>query len=310
MTDRFDAAFEAFVAPARPRAQLWRIPAVFVVTAAVTFAVMLGIQLGAEAIHPEMIFEIMRGSTPRGVMLFLAAFLGIHFGLWLGVGIFHRRAYRSLFGPPGAPLGRNFGFGVLFALGLIFAPFVLAPLDAALFPGEFSPPHYTGIGETWAIWAAPALVAILVQSAAEEVFFRGYLLQQLGARFRSPWIWAVLPAAIFGALHYNPATFGANTWLHMVHTAVVGTLLALVTARTGNLGAAIGLHFANNAVGFLLFSMKGYQDGVALFVYDFDLKGAYVAYGLAVQTAVTIAGYALWLRWMQRRHARLQTGPA
>ena len=49
------------------------------------------------------------------------------------------------------------------------------------------------LGE-WLMGLAPALVLILWQVSAEEVAFRGYLLQQLRARVRSPLVWAVLPA--------------------------------------------------------------------------------------------------------------------
>ncbi len=55
--------------------------------------------------------------------------------------------------------------------------------------------------------------ACLIQTGAEELVFRGYLQQQLAARFASPLIWMVLPALIFGAVHYDPATAGPNVWL-------------------------------------------------------------------------------------------------
>jgi DNA-directed RNA polymerase subunit RPC12/RpoP len=47
-------------------------------------------------------------------------------------------------------------------------------------------------------------VGVLIQTGAEEVLFRGYLQQQLAARFASPIAWMVLPSAIF-ALPALPA---------------------------------------------------------------------------------------------------------
>jgi membrane protease YdiL (CAAX protease family) len=60
-----------------------------------------------------------------------------------------------------------------------------------------------------------ALVGVLIQTGAEEVLFRGYMQQQLAARFSSPILWMVLPSAIFAALHYQPEIMGDNTWLMM-----------------------------------------------------------------------------------------------
>ena len=40
--------------------------------------------------------------------------------------------------------------------------------------------------------------------AAEELAFRGYLMQALAARFRSPLVWWLLPALLFGAAALEP----------------------------------------------------------------------------------------------------------
>ena len=297
---------KAFVEPARARSGWLQVIGTLVVTTVIIGAVMIGIFTAVETTMPERAPEVLAGGTPFGVMVFLVTFAGFHIGLWLALRMIHRRGYGTLFGPPGNRV-RNFGYGVAFAAGLVFIPFVFAPLDAVLFPGEFSPPRFVGDISVWVVWLVPALIAVLIQTSAEEVLFRGYLLQQLAARASSMWVWAVLPSAIFAVLHYNPGTFGVNTWFHIGNTLIIGVLLALVTMRTGNLGAAIGLHFANNAIGFLLFGIRGFEDGLALFVYEFDLKGSYVTYGLIVQTVVSVLGYLLWSAWMNRRARRLQS---
>ena len=87
------------------------------------------------------------------------------------------------------------GLNALMAVEHLVLPAGVSPEVARLRP----------TGE-WLIGLIPALALILMQVAAEEVAFRGYLLQQLRARFRSPLVWAVLPALVFGALHFDPAT--------------------------------------------------------------------------------------------------------
>ena len=105
-----------------------------------------------------------------------------------------------------------------------------------------------------------------MQSAAEELAFRGFLMQSLAARFRSPVVWWLLPALLFGALHWNPAELGANAGLGVLASTVVGLALADVTARTGNLSAAIGLHFANNVMAMLVVALPSPVSGLALYL--------------------------------------------
>ncbi len=87
-----------------------------------------------------------------------------------------------------------------------------------------------------------AMVCALVpfQAAAEEYVFRGWLTQAVGAWLRSPWL-AILPQApLFAAAHGWGTPWGFADL--MVFALVAGVL----TARTGGLEAAIGLHVLNN----------------------------------------------------------------
>ena len=172
-------------------------------------------------------------------------------------------------------------------------------------PGWNSPP-FRGInarlrptGE-WLIGLLPALALILMQVAAEEVAFRGYLLQQLRARFRSPLVWAVLPALVFGALHFDPATYGlVNALAYVANATAMGTLAAFVTIRTGNLGAAIGLHFGNNA-SMVLFGLEGELSGFSLYGVAMDPASGYATYSILAQTVAALLLFAAWWRWMNR----------
>lgn len=92
-----------------------------------------------------------------------------------------------------------------------------------------------------------ALILILVpfQAAAEELMFRGALMQILGAWFKSPIIPIVLPAVLFAVSHlYDP-------WA-LVQVGLLGLVAGWLTWRTGGLEAAISLHVVNNLVVFML----------------------------------------------------------
>ena len=137
-----------------------------------------------------------------------------------------------------------------------------------------------------------------MQIFAEELVFRGYLLQQLRARFRSIWLWAILPSFIFGVLHFDPYTYGINAVFYVTHTTVAGIVLAIVTLRTGNIGAAAGLHFGNNAM--LVFSgNKGTLDGFSLFLTDIDPASVSMGWSILSQTGLVVIAFTIWWRLTQ-----------
>ena len=88
------------------------------------------------------------------------------------------------------------------------------------------------------------LVVILLtsplQAVAEEVFFRGYLMQGLGSLVAQPGFGVVVSAVVFALLHgvQNPALFAARL--------AFGLLAGILVWRTGGLEAAIAAHIVNN----------------------------------------------------------------
>lgn len=107
-------------------------------------------------------------------------------------------------------------------------------------------------GPSWAITPQPGAWAFIVimllttplQAAAEEYFFRGYLMQALGSLVRSPWFGIVASAAVFTAFH--PSTNLAI----VLDRFAFGVLAGWLVVRTGGLEAGIGAHIANNVSAF------------------------------------------------------------
>lgn len=109
-------------------------------------------------------------------------------------------------------------------------------------------------GDSWTVAPEPAfwgfLAAILLtsplQAAAEEYFFRGYLMQAIfsSAPVNTPWFAVGGSALIFAVLHgaQNPAAFGYRLGF--------GLIAGWLVLRTGGLEAAIGAHVANNLIAF------------------------------------------------------------
>ena len=84
-----------------------------------------------------------------------------------------------------------------------------------------------------------------LQAVAEEIFFRGYLLQALGSLFGRPWVGVVLSAVVFALFH------GTQNLPLFLDRLVFGLLAGLLVWRTGGLEAGIAAHVVNNIFAYL-----------------------------------------------------------
>ncbi len=235
-------------------------------------------------------------TTAGGLLATLASFLGIWLGVWIAMRSFHREKLRRLFGNS-ARLSRS-GFLNGFVAVLITS-IVTELCYLVIIPDVGRGP--IGIG-TWLLFLLPILFLAFVQTSSEELLFRGYLQRGLAYRFRSPWIWAVLPTIVFTALHWNPgAVLGMNIGV-AISIGAFAALLALLVYATGNLGAAMGAHFGNNIVGFLLISHDDTLGGLALFRAP-PLDGlAWTPTETAVIAGISIV--SILLTWLLLLHPR------
>jgi len=250
------------IAPAVGRAQLWRLALGLTLIVAIYLSISIGWVIGASLLNVPI--SDAQGRTPVSLILLLFGFLAVYPGVFIAVRLIHRRSFAGLFGPR-RDFWRDAGRASLAGLAVYAVAIVL--------PGPDMPEPQPNLPfGRWLGWLIPALLAVAVQVTAEEVLFRGYLQSQLAARFRSPLVWMVLPVLLFGAMHYNPLLPGPNTfWLILVPTCF-GLLAADLTARTGNLGAAVALHFLNNTAGILLVSQGEFMSGLALYRMPVELS--------------------------------------
>lgn len=290
-------AWQAQRLAARPTAQLWRIALGVLVIGTTYFlwmvatGVALWLVLGSAGFESELA-RIGAGADPWALVLLLSTFLGGWLGVWLTLRLLHRR-------PLGAALGRapvvlrDFVTGIL-AMVLVGGGLTLAM--APMMPALVLTPDLA----EW-LWFLPlALVGVLIQTGAEEAVFRGYLQQHLAARFASPLVWLGGPTVLFGLAHFNPEGAGGNVWLVVAATGLFGLIAGDLTARSGSLGLAWGLHFANNVLALLVVSVSGTLDGMALLhlpdgVLTDDVLRPLLLADMVLMVAVWLA-CRLWLR--------------
>jgi membrane protease YdiL (CAAX protease family) len=172
-------------------------------------------------------------------------------------------------------------------LGVAVAEGVLSVVADAIFAALGTP-----LGPergAWVGWhrfnplALAVVVAIVPQAAAEEVAFRGTLVQALGAWVRPGWFAIVLSSVAFGLVHALPLP-------GFVATATLGLVCAWLTIRTGGLEAAVALHVLHNISFFLAEAATGRSDRwITELHVDVRWSAALVDVGLAGLYGVLIA---------------------
>lgn len=290
----------AYIAPARARSEYWRLAVGILLIILFYFGgitVLAGI---GRMFFPEIFQQMQAVGTlgaSRGAMIaVLVTFFAMFLAPWLVVVLLHKRGLGTLFGPLDNAR-RDFEITVLVFLVIIILSSLLTlglPIREQQYP----------LGQ-WLLILPIALVLVLVQVTAEELVFRGYLQQQLGALSDSRLVWWLLPSALFGVLHFDPETFGSNAWLVVAQITLIGLLAADLTYRTGALWAAIGLHFANNAIVMLFLGTEGMLSGLALFLSTYDITDATAMRPLLIteliSTLVLMAAYFGYFAWRDRR---------
>lgn len=265
MPSPYQPAMQDFAAPARAYPQLWRLLVGLVVFLAAYIGPLAAmIAVAAFLIPTDMLIgyrdDLAAMVTPWATLAILFSFVAMSFGAWAAARVMHRRGLASLIGPPGPAL-RDFGrvavYLAVFQGALFLLPFGKQDMELAMPMAS------------WALLLPLTLVAVLIQTSAEELVFRGYLQQQLAARFASPLIWLVGPAVLFGLVHFDTQTMGDNAWVIVIWASIFGLAAGDLTARSGTLGAAVALHFVNNMAAISLVSLDGPLSGLALFKLPF-----------------------------------------
>jgi len=232
----------------RGKNQVWR----------VVLAVMLMLfawqVLGAMPSAILLVWMIFRGQVQAGnagsilpgmntlagfIALMLASvfFLG---GIYLSLRFIHHRPFRTLVTPaPALAWSRLFlGFGVWFGLVAL-----MSLVEALAYPGRYV---WTLDLSRFLPFLFLALIFIPIQTSAEELFFRGYLMQEIGLHWKNIWVLSTISGLVFGLPHLLNPEAAVNYPLLGFYYFAFGFSLAVITLRDGKLELALGAHAANN----------------------------------------------------------------
>lgn len=269
---------------------------------AMEFAFMVAPFVVISSLPTAMASGYMTGDTPIAVIGQL-----VSFGLFIGVlnrfgQRLHQRGVRSMIGPLGETV-RDFKKAAI-AVGIILIVETILPPWIIMAELETIRPILP-----WLMWMPITIAALAIQTGAEELYFRGYLQQQLACMSDKRWVWMGLPSLLFGVGHYMNGYGVADGVLYAIWATCLGLACADLTARTGNIGAATGLHLSNNLVAFTLIGVEGWpSNGLALFIYRYT-DPSLQDYSLSVLLQpwaiieVLVAALMVFVMWLAARIA-------
>lgn len=187
-----------------------------------------------------------------GFLFMMLIFVFALAGLWMVIRVVHGRTLFSLVGSASSfRWGRYlFGLGIWFLMGL-FAEALNFFMEPELYTWQFEPAKFLPL-------LAISLLFIPLQTAFEELFVRGYIMQGIGLASNSRILAILLSSAVFAALHLmNPeiGSFGLGNMI--AYYLIVATFLAVITLLDDGLELAMGIHAATNLFGSLIVTFEG-----------------------------------------------------
>jgi uncharacterized protein len=263
-------AFERYIASGGKRPGLWRVFGGLGIICAAWFAGTAGvlflwtawdaIATGDPDFARDRLGNALSGGDAEIVAVLLATFAGIWLGVFAAVTLLHRQRFMTLFAADGRARPADLGKGLLvagaFAFGSTLIGLVVSEPVASALPVPL-----------WLTLLLPLIALVFMQATAEELIFRGYLLQQLALRSRNPLVWAVLPSAVFGMLHWAGDLPQEAAAYYVGTTFLMGLTLAALVWRTGTLWASIGVHVGFNVFGLTVIGADGVLSGAQLFLF-------------------------------------------
>ena len=187
----------------------------------------------------------LMGASPIAYALILLTFPAALVGLFVGQKFVHLRTIRSLH-----TAANKFRFSRAFQ-GFILTWMVLGIFSIAGNAVGFINVEFVFNGKRFWAFAFVSLLFIPLQSATEEIAFRGYFNQGLTHFLKSKWIAFIITSLFFMALHLsNPEALegAASGTLPIVMSSYFffGFAMCLIVWIDDGLETVIGIHAGNN----------------------------------------------------------------
>lgn len=194
----------------------------------------------AIGINKTLMLALMMG-------MFVFAFLG----LWLAVRFIHKKTLASIItGFEKIRWNRYF-----FAFALWGTLIIILTVGSYLYSPEDMEIHFDF--SKFIVLLIVAVIFVPIQTATEELIFRGYLFQGFGNLFKNGLAPLIITSILFGLMHgTNPEAKAHGLLIMLPYYIFFALFLGILTLLDEGLELAMGIHCANNLVSSLLITSK------------------------------------------------------
>ena len=198
---------------------------------------------GNITINPENVMDMTGLGISNNLSLFLVIFsfvVALFFTIWL-IKILHNRTFAETVNGT-----RKIRFGRIGAGAAVWTILMAVYL---LVDYNLDPANYV-LQLNWGNFIVLILLALCLipfQTTSEELVFRGYFAQGVGAWTKNRWLSVLIPGLVFGLIHIsNPEVKEFGFWLAMPQYVFFGLLFGLISVLDDGIELAMGMHAANN----------------------------------------------------------------
>jgi membrane protease YdiL (CAAX protease family) len=174
---------------------------------------------------------------------------------------------------------------------------IMASLSIAFYYYQGNEIKFNRWDQEQALFALACFCIIIFQASAEELLFRGVIIQCLGKLTRNFWLLLIIPSLLFWAAHQGNSE--VDEIGHAAQFFYIGfsLILTALTLLTGRLEYSIGMHIANNLFVFLLVNNTAYPittNPIGLFEFSqkLNMPDLFITLGLFTITALLILSFA------------------
>jgi len=203
--------------------------------------------------NPNVLFDPNKVGIDKNILLALmmGMFVFAFVFLWIAIKFIQQKSLSSIMTGFDAIRWKRyfFSFGLWGTLIVVMtiSSYLLAPQDIEV---RFNPIQFS-------ILFLVSIIFIPIQTAVEELIFRGYLMQGLSLAFKNGVFPLLLTSIVFGLMHgSNPEVKEYGLLLMMPYYIFFALFLAIITLLDEGLELAMGIHCANNLFSGLLVCSK------------------------------------------------------
>lgn len=206
----------------------------------IPFSIALVAEGGIDAAQLSITKQLQVLPANTTLFLLLLPFAMVFGAILLITKILHRLSLRELITSRSKVDWSRIGFGFISVVALsVIMLLITYYIDPKAMQWNFKP-------KAFALLVVISVLMVPLQTSAEELFFRGYLMQGLGRIFTIRLVPFVITSVLFGLLHFaNPEVEKLGEVILIAYLST-GFFLGAITLIDEGLELALGFHAGNN----------------------------------------------------------------